>query len=151
MSDFFSGIYNGIKRPDVLMNYGPLPPLSMNGGYPEGFNSVADGKINFASTLLGDLNPYAYCEAARLSSQTAYMNIPHVCQRIVPSLELPEAQPYKMGGSFVCLSHQVMRARVIIFMCPCLSKKKTFLYMLTQFITGRRRRRCICDQRFCIC
>ena len=35
MSDFFSGIYAGIKRPDVVMNDGPLPPQSIGGGYPE--------------------------------------------------------------------------------------------------------------------
>lgn len=35
------------------------------------------------------------------------MNIPHVCQRIVPSLDLPEAQPFRMGGNFFRLSHQV--------------------------------------------
>jgi hypothetical protein len=107
MSDFFGGIYSGIKRPDVVMNDGPLPPLSMGGGYPAGFNAVADGKINYANTLLGDLDPYAYGEPARLSSQAAYMNIPHVAQRVVPSLDLPESQPYKMGGSFFRLSHQV--------------------------------------------
>ena len=107
MSDFFSGIYSGIQRPDVVMNDGPLPPLSIGGGYPAGFNAVADGKINYANSLLGDLDPYAYGEPGRLSSQAAYMNIPHVAQRIIPSLDLPESQPYKMGGSFFRLSHQV--------------------------------------------
>ena len=89
MSDFFSGIYSGIQRPDVVMNNGPLPPMSMNGGYPEGFNANPDGKINYTSSLLGDLDPYAYGEAARLSTQAAYLNIPHVAQRIIPSLEMP--------------------------------------------------------------
>jgi hypothetical protein len=107
MSDFFSGIYSGIQRPDVVMNNGPLPPMSMNGGYPEGFNANPDGKINYTSSLLGDLDPYAYGEAARLSTQAAYLNIPHVAQRIIPSLEMPEAQPFQMGGNFFRLSHQV--------------------------------------------
>jgi hypothetical protein len=107
MSDFFSGIYSGVRRPDVVMNDGPLPPLSISGGYPEGFNGVPDGKINYASSLLGDLDPYAYGEAARLSTQAAYLNIPHVCQRIVPTLNMPEAQPFRMGGQFFSLNHQV--------------------------------------------
>lgn len=108
MSDFFSGIYSGIKRPDVVMNDGPLPPLSTSGGgYPVGFNGAPDGKINYANSLLGDLDPYAYGEPARLSTQTAYLNIPHVAQRIIPSIELPESQPFKMGGGFFKLSHQV--------------------------------------------
>lgn len=108
MSDFFSGIYSGIKRPDVVMNDGPLPPLSINGGgYPTGFNGMPDGKINYANSLLGDLDPYAYGEPARLSTQAAYLNIPHVAQRIIPTLQLPESQPYRMGGSFFPLSHQV--------------------------------------------
>lgn len=108
MSDFFSGIYSGIKRPDVVMNDGPLPPQSMNGGYPTGFNGIPDGQINYSSSLLGDLDPYAYGEAARLSTQAAYLNIPHVCQRIIPTLELPESQPFRMGGGFFPLSHQVL-------------------------------------------
>lgn len=107
MSDFFGGIYSGVKQPDVVMNDGPLPPQSISGGYPAGFNANPDGQINYASTLLGDLDPYAYGEAARLSSQAAYMNIPHVCQRIIPSIDIPESQPSKMGGSFFRLSHQV--------------------------------------------
>jgi hypothetical protein len=107
MSDFFSGIYSGIRRPDVVMNNGPLPPLSVGSGFPEGFNANPDGKINYSSSLLGDLDPYAYGEAARLSTQAAYLNIPHVVQRIVPTLEMPESQPYNMGGRFFPLSHQV--------------------------------------------
>lgn len=107
MSDFFSGITAGIKRPDVVMNDGPLPPQGISGGYPTGFNGTPDGKINYSSSLLGDLDPYAYGEAARLSTQAAYLNIPHVCQRIIPSLDLPESQPFRMGGNFFRLSHQV--------------------------------------------
>jgi len=76
-------------------------------GYPAGFNAVPDGKINYATSLLGNLEPYAYGEPDRLSTQAAYLNIPHVAQRVVPTLQLPEAQPWKMGGSFFSLSHQV--------------------------------------------
>lgn len=108
MSDFFGNLYGGIRQPDVVMNGGPLPPSStLGGGYPAGFNGDPDGKINYASTLLGDVNPYAYGEADRLSTQTAYLNVPHRVQRIVPSLDLPEAQPWNAGGSFFRLSHQV--------------------------------------------
>jgi hypothetical protein len=107
MSDFFSGIYSGIKRPDVVMNDGPLQPMSISAGYPAGFNGTPDGKINYDGSLLGDLDPYAYGEPARLSTQAAYLNIPHVAQRIVPTLQLPESQPYRMGGNFFPLSHQV--------------------------------------------
>jgi hypothetical protein len=107
MSDFFSGIYSGIQKPNVVMNDGPLPPLSIGSGYPAGFNAVPDGKINYATSLLGNLEPYAYGEPDRLSTQAAYLNIPHVAQRVVPTLQLPEAQPWKMGGSFFSLSHQV--------------------------------------------
>jgi hypothetical protein len=49
-----------------------------------------DGKINYNSSLLGDLEPYAYGEPGYLSSQTAYLNIPHKIQKIAPSLFLPE-------------------------------------------------------------
>lgn len=109
MSDFFSNLYGGgIRRPDVVMNDGPLPPSStLGGGYPAGFNGTPDGKIDYANTLLGNVNPYAYGEADRLSTQTAYLNVPHRVQRIVPSLDLPEAQPWDSGGSFFRLSHQV--------------------------------------------
>lgn len=107
MSDFFGGIYSGVRRPDVVMNDGPLPPLSIGAGYPAGFNGIPDGKIDYATSLLSDLDPYAYGEAARPGSQAAYQPIPHVAQRIIPSLDLPEAQPFNMGGSFFRLSHQV--------------------------------------------
>ena len=108
MSDFFSNLYGGIRQPDVVMNGGPLPPSSTSGpGYPAGFNGDPDGRINAASTLLGNVDPYAYGDADRLSTQTAYLNVPHRTQRIIPSLQLPEAQPWSAGGSFFKLSHQV--------------------------------------------
>lgn len=117
MSDFFGGIYSGVRRPDVVMNDGPLPPLSIGAGYPAGFNGIPDGKIDYASSLLGDLDPYAYGEAARPGSQASYQPIPHVAQRIVPSLDLPEAQPFNMGGSFFRLSHQVRDLSLLALVC----------------------------------
>ena len=107
MGDFFGNLYAGIRQPDVVMNNGPLPPTSGTGNHPAGINGTPDGRINFASTLLGDVSPYSYAEAERLSTQTAYLNIPHRVQRIIPSLDLPEAQPYEAGGRFFRLSHQV--------------------------------------------
>ena len=109
MSDFFSNLYGGgVRKPDVVMNGGPLPPMSTSGpGYPTGFNGAPDGRINFASSLLGDVNPYSYAEADRLSTQTAYLNIPHRVQRIIPSLDLPEAQLFTQGGQTFRLSHQL--------------------------------------------
>ena len=108
MSDFFSNLYGGIRQPDVVMNGGPLPPNSTAGSkYPEGFNGTPDARIDYASSLLGDVDPYAYGEANRLSTQTAFLNVPHRTQRIIPSLNLPEAQLWNSGGSFFTLSHQV--------------------------------------------
>jgi hypothetical protein len=112
MSDFFSNLYGGgIRKPDAVINPsggGALPPMSTSGpGFPAGFNGAPDGRINTASTLLGDVSPYSYAEADRLSTQAAYLNIPHRVQRIVPSLQLPEAQPYLQGGKQFTLSHQL--------------------------------------------
>lgn len=86
MSGFFDGVY-GAKFPDVVMNSGPLPPT---GGLPAPLHDTPDGKINYNSTLLGDLQPYAYGEGAYLSSQHSYLNIPHRIQKIIPVIYLPE-------------------------------------------------------------
>jgi hypothetical protein len=107
MSDFFSGIYGGVHAPDVVMNQGPLPPTS-SAGMPAGFGGTPDAKIDYSSTLLGDLDPYAYGEPGRLSTQAAYLNIPHVAQRIVPQINIPESHPTSRGGSFMMLNHQVI-------------------------------------------
>ena len=69
------------------MNQGPLPGM---GGLPRPLHDTADAKINYNSTLLGDLEPYAYGKPGYLSSQTSYLNIPHRIQKIVPPLWLPE-------------------------------------------------------------
>jgi hypothetical protein len=99
MSDFFAGVY-GARFPDVVMNQGPLPNT---GGLPAPLHDTPDGKINYNSSLLGDLSPYAYGEPGFLSSQTAYLNIPHRIQKIVPYLYLPEPDG---TGSFQ-LSHPI--------------------------------------------
>lgn len=106
MSDFFSDIYQGAQEPDVVMNRGPLPPTS-SAGMPPGFDGTADARIDYGSTLLGDLDPYAYGEPGRPGTQAAYLNVPHVAQRIVPQINLPESQPHNAGGSFFGLNHQV--------------------------------------------
>lgn len=82
---------------------GPLPP-SKPGATPVGINGIPDGKINSTNSLLNGLNPYAYGEADRLSTQTAYLNVPHAIQRIVPQIMLPAALS---GQPMIPLSHQV--------------------------------------------
>ena len=85
MSDFFAGL-SGVRFPDVVMNQGPLPGT---GGLPNPLHDSVDGRINYNSTLLGDIQPYAYGEPGYLSSQNAYLNIPHKIQKIVTPLFLP--------------------------------------------------------------
>ena len=86
MSDFFAGI-NNIRMPQVVMNQAPLPGM---GGLPAPLHDTADARINYNSSLLGDIHPYAYGEPGYLSSQTAYLNIPHRIQKVIPTLYLPE-------------------------------------------------------------
>ena len=69
------------------MNQGPLPGM---GGLPAPLHDTADARINYNSSLLGDITPYAYGEPGYLSSQTAYLNIPHRIQKVIPTLWLPE-------------------------------------------------------------
>jgi hypothetical protein len=81
-----------------------------------------------ASSLLGGVSAYAYGEAGkhikniyqfvcygsslltlftdRLSTQTAYLNVPHVVQRIVPQLFLPVASEHS-PDDLVPISHMV--------------------------------------------
>ena len=103
MSDFFSALYSGIERPNVVMNAGPLPPTN-----PSGVPTTPDGRINTVSSLTGSgVQPYAYGEPDRLSTQAAYLNVPHAVQRIIPQINIPEAQPMSAGGRFFLLNHQV--------------------------------------------
>jgi len=80
------------------MNQGPLP----SGILPASFE--IDAQINYGSTLLGDVKPYAYGEPGHLADQTAYYAIPHKIQKIIPELRLPEARDGE--GTFL-LSHAV--------------------------------------------
>jgi hypothetical protein len=102
MGDLFANLRSGIQFPQVVMNQGPMPGT---GGLPRPLHDTVDGRINYNSSLLGDLSPYAYGEPGYLSSQTSYLNVPHKLQKIVPSVYLPEA---KVGAmDFFDLSHPV--------------------------------------------
>ena len=102
MGDFFGGLRSGIQFPDVVMNQGPLPGA---GPLPRPLHDTADARINYNSSLLGDLNPYAYGGPGYLSSQNAYLNIPHKIQKIVPVVYLPEARPG--ATEFFDVSHPI--------------------------------------------
>jgi hypothetical protein len=102
MGDFFGGLRSGIQMPEVVMNQGPLPG---SGGLPRPLHDTADARINYNSSLLGDLNPYAYGGPGYLSSQNAYLNIPHKIQKIVPVVFLPEAKPG--ATDFFDVSHPI--------------------------------------------
>ena len=102
MGDFFGGLRSGIQFPQVVMNQGPLPGA---GGLPAPLHETPDARINYGSSLLGDLTPYAYGEPGYLSSQNAYLNIPHKIQKIVPVVFLPEAK--EGAKEFFDLSHPV--------------------------------------------
>jgi hypothetical protein len=91
MADFFAGVY-GARFPDVVMNQGPMPGTD---GLPNPLHDTVDGRINYNSSLLGDLDPYAYGEPGYLSSQNSYLNIPHRIQKIVPCLYLPDLHDNK--------------------------------------------------------
>jgi hypothetical protein len=103
MGDFFGGLRSGnIQFPQVVMNQGPLPS---SGGLPQPLHEQADARINYGTRLLGDLTPYAYGEPGYLSSQNAYLNIPHKIQKIVPVVYLPEAKC--PARDIVDLSHPI--------------------------------------------
>jgi len=89
MGDFFQGLHSGIQFPQVVWNQGPLPS---GGRLPQPLHNNPDARINYNSSLLGDITPYAYGEPGYLSSQTAYLNIPHKIQKIVPIVHLPDAK-----------------------------------------------------------
>ena len=92
----FDGITN-VRRPDVVMNDGPLPTSAPP--------FLPAAKINHASDLLGDgaVSAYDYGKPTNLSDQTSYLNIAHRIQKIIPQLNLPNANS---EGSFA-LSHAV--------------------------------------------
>jgi hypothetical protein len=92
----FDGISN-VRRPDVVMNDGPLPSAAPP--------FLPAARINYASDLLGDgsVSAYDYGKPTNLSDQTSYLNIAHRIQKIIPQLNLPNANS---EGSFA-LSHAV--------------------------------------------
>lgn len=79
------------------MNDGPLPSSAPP--------FLPAARINYASDLLGDssVSPYDYGKPTNLSDQTSYLNIAHRMQKIIPQLNLPNANS---EGSFA-LSHAV--------------------------------------------
>lgn len=89
---FFSGAWQNHEFPGAVFNGGSALPPTNTSGYSNGLNAQADARINYNSTLLGDLVPYAYGKPGRLSSQTAFLAIPHMLQKVVPVLSLPVAQ-----------------------------------------------------------
>jgi hypothetical protein len=97
MSDFFSGIYGSVRDPDVIMNQGPLPPTS-TAGIPSGY---PDAQINDRSNLVGSMSAYVGPKGGNMGSDASYQNIPHVAQRIIPQISLPEPQNYKEVCFFV--------------------------------------------------
>lgn len=92
-----TGIFNDLRSfdmPDSTFNQGPLPTGS--GIVPSAV------QINYASTLLGDVQPYAYGKPAHIADQTAVLNTPHKIGKIVPQLLLPDPR-----HSVFSLSHGV--------------------------------------------
>lgn len=110
MSDLFASLSArgaGIERPNVVMNDGPYP-----GRFPAGMGDNAgriDGEINAATTLLGDdsVQPYAYGHSKHLSTQQAFLNVPHRVMKIVPIVPIPAAISIGGGLDFVNVSHAV--------------------------------------------
>lgn len=102
MSNFYGNLTNP-KMPEVVMNAGPLPPLSTD-GLPYGLNGTADARINATGQLLSGVQPYVYGDSDRLSTQTSYLNVPYRIQKIVPEIFLP---PMSEGSTLVKISHPV--------------------------------------------
>lgn len=98
-----------MRFPDVVMNQGPLPGI---GRLPTPLHDVPDSRINYGSTLLGDITPYAYGEPGYLSSQNAYLHTPHRVQKVVPVLHLPEPDSKRLFP----LSHGVDDSDLVFVM-----------------------------------
>ncbi|KAJ1466584.1 hypothetical protein T484DRAFT_1756514 [Baffinella frigidus] len=84
---------------------GMLPPMS-TAGYGNGLDGSADGRFNAGSSLLSNMEPYAYGKGDRLSTQTAYLANPHNIQKIVPQLMLPDCIQANSAQTFM-LAHGV--------------------------------------------
>lgn len=89
MGDFFAGLGGGMRFPDTQMNVGPLP--SLGGGAPAGAHGDPDGRINFNSSLLDGITPYAGPDKGRIGSDRNYQQIPHRIQKIIHLLHVPHA------------------------------------------------------------
>jgi len=131
MSGFFDGIHNGVRQPDVSMNNGPLPPSNPSAP-PVGINGTPDARINMSDTLLGGVEAYSYGEADRLSTQTAYLNVPHTVQRVIPQLWLPAAN----NEGLIPLSHQVGNGELAFVMRMVFYQSPSSLDQ--EFIQGRK-------------
>jgi hypothetical protein len=103
---FFAGAWRNHRFPDAVINgtSGALPPKDL-GGLAHGFNAQTDAKINYNSTLLGDLRPYAGPKGGSVHSQMSYLTIPHKLQKVVPILTIPVAQ--WPGNATTSLYHAV--------------------------------------------
>ena len=103
MSDFFSGLRNASNaRPDAVFDQASIWPSAS--GPHGGYSGDPDGRINATSSLLDNVQPYAYGTGARLGSSAMGANVPHNVQKIVPELRLPESST--VAGDFT-LPHAV--------------------------------------------
>ena len=101
---FFAALLNGnIRLPDSAINHGgPLP--SIPSGSPQ-FNTP-DGQYNMHGLPVSALSPYAYGQAARISTQTQ-MAHPNRVQLIIPKLYLPSPQCDAASVSDPVLEHSI--------------------------------------------
>ena len=106
MSGFFSDLNSGVQKPDVVWNRGPLPPTT---GLPSGFDGTPDARINYNSTLLGDISAYSYGKPARSGTQAAVLNIPHRVAKIVPQIRLPDPE----GLDYITVPHAVADGDIV--------------------------------------
>jgi hypothetical protein len=133
MSDLYGALSaSAVQRPNVVMNDGPLPS-----SFPSGMGTNAariDGVINEAGSLLGDssVQPYAYGSSKHLSTQQAFLNVPHRVMKLIPKISFPVA-----GGDsgsemrFVSVSHPVDEGDVafVIKMDPSSEITRSFSYL----------------------
>ena len=101
---FFAALMNGnIRMPDASINHmGPLPTIPS--GSPQ--FSTADGQYNQHGLPNLGLSPYAYGQAARISTQTQ-MAHPHRVALIIPKLYLPSPQADIANASDPVLEHAI--------------------------------------------
>jgi len=107
MSSFFGDLTGGgISMPNTVFDQSSmLPPLN-TAGYGAGYDGTPDARINAGSSLFSNMQPYAYGEGDRLTTQTAYLANPHNIQKIVPQLVLPDP-PHCVSACNFTLPHAV--------------------------------------------